>query len=140
MEQDTHIDPIDGLEPIQEESGLGNISINNQVVATIVALAAREINGVVGLASGGIKDDLAGFFSGKRDAGGGVTISENAHGAYIIGVKLILHFGVQLAKVAEEVQHAVKDQVENMTNKQVSKVNVIVDGIRHADTAKPDAE
>lgn len=129
---------LDQLESLQDDSGLGSISINNEVVASIVALAAREVPGVVGLASGGIKDDLAGFFSGRRDGGGGVTIGEDAHGAYIIGVKLILNFGVQLAKVAEEVQIAVRDQVQNMTNKHVLKVNVIVDGIRQPE--KPLAE
>jgi uncharacterized alkaline shock family protein YloU len=67
MEDHPKSDPFENLEPIQEDSGMGNISINNEVVAEIVAMAAREVPGVVSLASGGIKDDLAGLFGGRKD-------------------------------------------------------------------------
>jgi len=130
MEDHPKIDPFENLEPIQEDSGMGNISINNEVVAEIVAMAAREVQGVLSLASGGIKDDIAGLFGGRRDSSSSVSIQEEADGSYHISVKLILTFGVQLAKVAQSVQVAVRERVENMTNKDVSKVNVIVDGIR----------
>lgn len=132
--QDSTIENDDNVETLHEDSGLGSIHINNEVVATIVAMAAREVPGVVCMASGGIKEDLAGLFGGRKD--GSVSISEDDDGTYVIGVKLILSFGVQLAKVAEEVQIAVRDQVENMTNKEVSKVNVIVDGIRHPEAQR----
>lgn len=118
------------MDLIHEHSSLGSISINNEVVAQIVAMAAREVQGVVGLASGGLKDDIAGLFGGKRDIGSAISITENPDGAYHIGIKLILYFGVQLAKVAEAVQNAVREQVENMTNKDVAKVDVVVDGVR----------
>ena len=113
---------------------MGNISINNEVVAEIVAMAAREVEGVVSLASGGIKDDIAGLFGGRKDSSSSVSIQEEADGSYHISVKLILRFGVQLAKVAQSVQVAVRERVENMTNKDVTKVNVIVDGIRRENT------
>lgn len=133
MEDENRTEAYDNLEPIQEDSGMGNISINNEVVAEIVAMAAREVEGVVSLASGGIKDDIAGLFGGRRDGSSTVSIQEEADGSYHIAVKLILTFGVQLAKVAQAVQVAVREQVENMTNKDVSKVDVIVDGIRRED-------
>lgn len=134
MHDPDNLENDDSIDSLQEDSGMGSISINNEVVATIVAMAAKEVTGVISLASGGIKDDLAGFFGARKD--GTISISEDEHGAYVIGVKLILSFGVQLAKVAEEVQNAVRDQVENMTNKSVTRVNVIVDGIRHPDMVK----
>ncbi len=138
MEEETKSESYENLEPIQEESGEGNISINLEVVAEIVAMAAKEVPGVVSLASGGIKDDIAGLFGGRRDGSSSVTIKEEGDGSYNIGVKLILTFGVQLAKVAQQVQVAIREQVENMTNKEVSKVNVIVDGIRRE--GAPDEE
>jgi uncharacterized alkaline shock family protein YloU len=55
-------------------------------------------------------------------------------------VKLILAFGVQLAKVAQSVQLAIRDRVENMTNKDVSKVNVFVDGIQREDAVETPEE
>lgn len=138
MEDSSKEEHIEQLETIQEDSGLGSISINNEVVANIVAMAAREVPGVVSLASGGIKDDLAGLFGSKREGGSSsVSIREDEDGgSYHIKVKLILTFGVQLAKVAQNVQEAVRDQVENMTNKEVAKVDVIVDGVRREDLAE----
>lgn len=136
MEDSNKTSQTENLDTIQEDSGLGSISINNEVVANIVAMAAKEVEGVVSLASGGIKDDIAGLFGGKRDSGSAVTIKEEADGSYHIRVKLILTFGVQLAKVAQAVQEAVRNQVENMTNKDVSKVDIIVDGVRREDAAE----
>ncbi len=139
MDEELRNESLDNLEPIQEESGIGSISINNEVVAEIVAMAAREVEGVVSLASGGIRDDIAGLFGGRRDSSSSVAIIEEADGSYNISVKLILTFGVQLAKVAQAVQVAVRERVENMTNKDVSKVNVIVDGIRREDSPPTDS-
>lgn len=130
MEDHEKIETVEQLETLQEDSGLGSISINNDVVANIVAMASREVPGVAGLASGGLKDDIAGLFGGKKDSGSAVSIREEADGTYHIQLKVILTFGVQLAKVAQSIQVAVRDQVENMTNKDVSRVDVIVDGVR----------
>lgn len=120
------------LEPLQEDSGLGSIQINNNVVANIVAMACQEVPGVYGLASG---DVLKGLFN-KRVVS--VTVDEDEEGRYLIKVKLILVFGVRLAKVAVEVQNAVRSQVENMTDKEVARVDVIVDAVRNPDS--PDGE
>ncbi|MCD8482192.1 MAG: Asp23/Gls24 family envelope stress response protein [Verrucomicrobia bacterium] len=110
-----------------KDDSLGSIHINHDVVASIVNLAAREVNGVVAVGSGGLKEDLAGLI-GKKS---GVVISEDEDSGYVIGVKLVLTFGVQLAKVAQEVQYAVKEKVEFMTNQQVARVDVTVEGVRY---------
>jgi len=130
MEEHEKIEDNEHLETLQEDSGIGSISINNDVVANIVAMAAKEVPGVSTLASGGIKDDIAGLFGSRRDSGSAVSIREEADGTYHIQLKVILIFGVQLAKVAQSVQVSVRDQVENMTNKDVSRVDIIVDGVR----------
>jgi uncharacterized alkaline shock family protein YloU len=140
MEDEQRSEAYDNLEPIHEDSGEGSISINLEVVAEIVAMAAKEVPGVVSLASGGLKDDIAGLFGGRRDGSSSVSIKEDEDGSYNIGIKLILTFGVQLAKVAQAVQVSVRERVENMTNKEVSKVNVIVDGIRREESTAEDAD
>jgi uncharacterized alkaline shock family protein YloU len=136
MDDQLQSESTEALDVIHEDSGMGSISINNEVVAQIVAMATREVAGVVGLASGGLKDDIAGLFGGRRDIGSAISISETAEGSYHIGIKVILYFGVQLAKVAQEIQRAVREQVENMTNKDVAKVDVIVDGVRSKEVEK----
>ena len=51
-------------------------------------------------------------------------------GDYRIEVRVILRFGCQLASVAGQIQQRVIEQVENMTSKNVARVNVIIDGVR----------
>lgn len=138
MQNDEPIECHEGPVDIQESSDLGAIHINNEVVATIVSIAAKEVPGVVSLAGGGFRKDIAGLFGGKREGGPGVSINEDEDSRYVIGVKVILQFGIQLAKVAQDVQIAVRDQVENMTNKDVARVDVIVDGVRHPEAAADD--
>jgi uncharacterized alkaline shock family protein YloU len=48
----------------------------------------------------------------------------------VISVKVILRFGVELAKVGEEIQIAVREQVSKMTNKKVARIDVLIDGVR----------
>ncbi len=141
MENDDTLQGLDGPVDIQEASDHGSIHINNEVVATIVGIAAKEVVGVVSLASGGFRNDIVGLFGSKRDSGAGVSISEDDQQRYVIAVKVILQFGTQLAKVAQDVQIAVRDQVENMTNKEVARVDVIVDGVRHPESeGKPELD
>ena len=129
-------EPIEGYEsPVDlQDSDLGAIQINNEVVATIVAIATKEVPGVISLAGGGFRKDFAGLFGGKRDTGAGVSIGDDEQNRYVIAVKVILRFGTQLAKVAHDIQIAVRDQVENMTNKEVARVDVVVDGVRHPES------
>ena len=53
---------------------------------------------------------------------------------------MILRFGVELAVVASEVQQRIADQVEKMTSKSVSRVNVVIDGVRTEDDKANDEE
>jgi len=128
MAEENEYSELSDLETVHTDDNVGSIQINNNVVANIVDMAAREVTGVYGIASGGLRDDLKGLL-GKRDTS--ITVDVNAADNYVIGVKLILIFGVNLAKVATNVQNAIREQVENMTDKEVARVNVIVDEVRH---------
>lgn len=118
------------VQDIGEHSSLGTIRINNEVVATIVRMATLEVPGVVSLAGGSFQE-IRGLLSGKRDSSTGIRVEVNESGEYVIGVKVILQFGENLANVGEAVQIAVRDAVKNMTNNAVAAVDVIIDGVRH---------
>lgn len=129
----------DALE-IKESSDYGTIQINNDVVANIVAMTARDVPGVHSLVGGGFGEDIRGFLGKRKDkVAGSVSITENSDKAYVISLKLVLTFGVELAKVAHQVQVSVKEQVQNMTNKEVAKVNIIVEDV-HASSDAPEEE
>ncbi|MCB1120040.1 MAG: Asp23/Gls24 family envelope stress response protein [Verrucomicrobiae bacterium] len=111
----------------EETNSLGDIKINHSVVASIVRLAALENRGVFAVA-GSFVEGIADIFSKKEEKG--VRVTESDLGNYLIEIRLILKYGVELAKCAYDVQIAVKDRVENMTGKMVERVDVVIDGVK----------
>jgi len=118
---------------LTEENNAGVIKVSHEVVANIVRIAVQAVPGVVSVGSqGGFKEEFVGLFN-RRDVTPGITVCENDRGDYEVTVKVILRFGVELAKVGEEIQGAVRDQVTRMTSKKVARVDVLIDGVRMAD-------
>jgi uncharacterized alkaline shock family protein YloU len=115
-------------EHIDDQVSLGDIKVNHTVVASIVRLAALEINGVCAV-GGGFVDGIADLFS-KKESDRGVRVSENEHGNYLIELRVIMEFGTELAKTAYEVQLAVRKQITNMTGKPVERVDVVIEGVK----------
>ncbi|MGB0408384.1 MAG: Asp23/Gls24 family envelope stress response protein [Opitutales bacterium] len=118
----------------EDSNTLGDIRINHSVVASIVRLAALEVTGVAAV-GGGFVDGIAEIFSKKGDERG-VRVEEDEVGDYRIEIRVILRFGVELASVASEMQQRIAEQVEKMTSKNVSRVNVIIDGVRTDEEVK----
>ncbi len=116
---------------IDDQNSLGEIKINHSVIAGIVRLAALEIRGVCGV-GGGFVEGLTEIFS-KRESDRGVKVSEDDNGYYVIEIRLLMEFGSDLAKTAYNVQMAVRDRLNQMTGKQVSRVNVVIDGVKVAE-------
>jgi uncharacterized alkaline shock family protein YloU len=112
----------------EDSNTLGDIRINHSVVASIVRLAALEVAGVAAV-GGGFVDGIAEIFSKKGDERG-VRVEEDEAGDYQIEIRVILRFGVELAAVATQIQQRISEQVEKMTSKNVSRVNVVIDGVR----------
>lgn len=114
----------------EDSNSLGDIKINHSVVASIVRLAALENGGVFAVA-GSFVEGIADMFSKKEEKG--VRVTESEQGNYLIEIRLILNYGVELAKCAYDVQIAVKDRVENMTGKLVERIDVVIDGVKSRD-------
>lgn len=108
---------------------LGNIKIALNVVANIVRLAAFEVEGVLGVGSGFV-DGLAEMFTSRQSSERGVKIDEPEPGVYNIEIRVIMRYGMELAKVAYQLQSVVRERVSSMTGAQVQQVNVIIDGVR----------
>ncbi len=122
----------------EDSNTLGDIRINHSVVASIVRLAALEVSGVAAV-GGGFVDGIAEIFSKKGDERG-VRVEEDEVGDYRIEIRVILRFGVELAAVATEIQQRIAEQVEKMTSKSVSRVNVIIDGVRTDDEKEDETD
>ncbi|PXA03259.1 Asp23/Gls24 family envelope stress response protein [Coraliomargarita sinensis] len=122
----------------EDSNTLGDIRINHSVVASIVRLAALEVAGVAAV-GGGFVDGIAEIFSKKGDERG-VRVEEDEAGDYQIEIRVILRFGVELAAVATQIQQRISEQVEKMTSKNVSRVNVVIDGVRTHEEEKQQEE
>ncbi|HCJ12524.1 MAG: hypothetical protein A2Y14_04580 [Verrucomicrobia bacterium GWF2_51_19] len=122
-------DTNDRVPLISDEQGsLGDIKINHSVVASIVRLSTLEVEGVHSVGSS-LVDGIAEIFS-KKESDRGVRVTETDSGNYDIEVRVILNFGVELARVAVCIQQNVREKVSTMTLKDVNRVDVIIDGVR----------
>lgn len=112
-----------------EPPELGDIKINHNVIASIVRLAALQVSGVAGV-GGGIADGIGELFAKREADHRGVRVSEGSEGSYAIEVRLIVAYGSDIGRTAYEVQVAVRKQVMAMTNKDVARVDVVIEGVR----------
>ena len=112
-----------------DQPELGDIKINHNVIAGIVRLAALEVKGVAGV-GGGFVDGISELFSKREADSRGVKIVEGAEGGYSIELRLVVVFGTEIGRTAYDVQFAVRKQVMGMTGKDVTRVDVIVEGVR----------
>lgn len=111
----------------EENMNQGSVKISEEVIAGIASLAACEVEGVSKMASKTIssaKDIIANF---KQDAKG-VSIN-NTDGVINFALNIVVDYGVKMQDVAEKVQTAVREAVENMTGLKVGNVNVLIVGM-----------
>ena len=119
-------------------SELGTIRINHSVVAGIVRLATQSVKGVVNVGGGGVVEGLTDFFS-KKESERGVKVNESAEGGYEIEVRVVLEFGVDLAKIGTSIQEAIRDQILAMTGNHAKTIDVVIDDIK-MDSGDKDSE
>ena len=119
----------------EESSELGTIRINHSVVAGIVRLATQSVNGVVNVGGGGVVEGLTDFFS-KKESERGVKVTESADGGYEIEVRVVLEFGVDLAKIGTSIQEVIRDQILAMTGNHAKTIDVVIDDIKMDSTDK----
>lgn len=110
----------------EAENTIGEIKINNEVIAVMAGRIATEVKGVAGM-SGGVVDGLAKML-GKKSLEKGVKV-EVGEEDINIDLSVILDYGVSIPDVCSEIQISVKSKVEKMTGRSVRNVNLSVQGI-----------
>ena len=121
----------------EESSDLGTIRINHSVIAGIVRLATQSVSGVVNVGGGGVVEGLTDFFS-KKESERGVNVAESEGGGYDIEVRVVLQFGVDLAKTGLSIQEAIRDQILAMTGSHAKNIDVVIDDIKMDSIHKED--
>src|SRR6056297_2609910 len=104
----------------------GQVHISTEVLSIITSIAAREIEGVQD-ASSGIVDELSSLFNKKNNTKG-IKIEVKENNVYI-DISINVEYGYHVHKVAEAVQSRVAEKIENMTELNVTSVNVNVSNV-----------
>lgn len=117
---------------------LGNITITDDVIATIAASAAAKVEGVHVVGSG---FRLGEFLGGKDSARrGGISVHMNEDTGHAeIDVDITVRYGTNIYEAACRVQNTVHDEIEALTGTMnVDKVNVNVRKLRMTDEPEPE--
>lgn len=105
----------------------GNVMISEDVVATIVARALSEVEGVGSL---GIKPGITlADFTVKKNWAKGLKITIAEDDSLAIECGIMVYYGSNVVEVAKEVQESVASSIENITGAKVTSVAVNICGI-----------
>ena len=95
------------------DSGLGQIVIDTDVIATYAGSVAVECFGIVGMAAVNMKDGLVHLLK-KESLTRGI-------------------YGVNISTIADNLVSNVKYKVEDFTGMEIEKINIYVEGVRAID-------
>jgi uncharacterized alkaline shock family protein YloU len=111
---------------LDEQSGIGEVQIANEVVSSIAGISASEVEGVDSMA-GGITNELAGKF-GVKNLSKGVRV-EVADDTAMVDLAIHMKYGYSIPDTCAQVQEKVAQAINSMTGLTVKKVNVRVAGV-----------
>lgn len=112
---------------IQLKSSMGELVISDEVVASIAINAAKDVDGISSFHNGPV-DVVNTIKQGSLKVMSPVRIMQDGED-FSISIYVNIAPGQKFQTVAAEVQSAVKESIQNMTGRLVSKVNVIIAGI-----------
>lgn len=101
------------------------MALSSSVVETIVALAAKEVDGV---ASIGVSNGILAGIRGKQPSGIDITPLED--GSLAIEIHIEAQYGSVLPDVADAIRTAVADAVHTQVGAQVASIDIFIDSVR----------
>lgn len=111
---------------IYDNSDLGEVNISDDVLAVISAMAALEVDGVIGMA-GNITSEIVEKLGVKKLAKG---VRVDVDGTNVmIDVSIILRMNENIIEISKKVQDKIKSTVENMTGLDVANINVNISNV-----------
>ena len=136
--------PIDGSVTVLSDSKMskGKTTIANGVVAKIVGIAAREIDGVKDVVGTGAGATLSGLATrvtrgDTRAQGVSVEVGEREAAA---SITIIAYYGVSIPQLADAIRRNVIERVESMTGLTVVAVDIAVTDLYFEEDEKEETE
>lgn len=111
---------------------MGNISIDNEVIAQYAGTVAMECFGIVGMANVSIRDGLVSLLR-PDNMTKGINVELNQNKKLVLNFHVIIAYGVSISAVADNLIDSVKYKVEEFTGLEIEKINIYVEGVRVID-------
>ena len=109
------------------DSGLGQIIIDTDVIATYAGSVAVECFGIVGMADGLVK------LLGKNSLKHGISVRITEDNKIRLNFHVIVAYGVNISTIADNLVSNVKYKVEAFTGMEIDKIDIYVEGVRAID-------
>ena len=113
-------------------SDLGDIVIDNAVIAKCAGTIAIECFGIVGMATVSVADGIVKLVK-RENLSKGINVFVDEDNELVIDFHVIVAYGVSISAVADNLISNVKYQVEELTGLKVKKINIFVEGVRVID-------
>ena len=116
----------------QMHTDLGQVIIDEEVIATYAGINALECFGIVGMAAVNVKDGLVHLLK-KESLTRGIQVGISDDNHISINFHIIVTYGVSISAVTENLISNVKYKVEEFSGMPVDKINVYIEGVRVID-------
>ena len=116
----------------QMHTDLGQVIIDEEVIATYAGINALECFGIVGMAAVNVKDGLVHLLK-KESLTRGIQVGISDDNHISINFHIIVAYGVSISAVTENLISNVKYKVEEFSGMPVDKINVYIEGVRVID-------
>jgi len=111
----------------QAKTDLGRIKIHTDAINSMALIAAKEVEGVVGVSSGAVGKLCK--FLGVDSNCSGVKVDLKENNEVDIVVSIVVEYGKDVPRVAHQVQENIRQAIEKMTGLIPANIDVKVKGI-----------
>ena len=111
----------------EDEDSEDSLTFPTGVIEKIVALAMRDVPGVVGMKGSWFNRVQDAF--GASDTTKGVTVEVTPESAVRVNISVLIEYGAYAPQVFEDVKKAVVKQVTGMTGLEVAGVNLRIEDV-----------
>ena len=111
----------------EDEDSEDSLTFSNGVIEKIVALAMRDVPGVVGMKGSWFNRVQDAF--GASDTTKGVSVEVTPESAVRVNISVLIEYGAYAPQVFEDVKKAVIKQVTGMTGLEVAGVNLRIEDV-----------
>ncbi len=108
---------------------MGNVSVSEDLIATIAGYATVENYGIVGMCARSAGDAIVELF-GRENLQKGVLVEKVGDNQVDVSLHVALQYGVSLPAVSQNTKQNVRYRIEDLTGVSVRDVNIFVESIR----------